>query len=385
MHDLRQNPSAWLKQAAWPLWLEHGVDRRAGAFHEWLDLGSLQCDAPYRRLRVAARQIYVFAKAARHGLPGADDVVRLGLAFLREHARQADGGYAWRFGLDNHPLDHTRDLYDHAFVLLALASAHDALRDPATDAEAGALVDFIERDFGYPQGGYRESIPDQLPRRQNPHMHLLEALIAAHRAFGGTRYFERASALIRLFLDRMFQAADGALPEFFDAALVPQRDERGRYVVEPGHHYEWIWLLDDYLKLARGQGGGIEADRIEDAIVRLFAFADTFGLDGATGLAWDAVWSDGEIRDRTFRLWPQTERLKAVACRPGLTRTSVNDCRALLGRFTQGVRDGLWRERMPESTQATGPVAPASSLYHLTCALLECERLEGGEPASGAD
>src|SRR5271170_7480034 len=101
----------WLEDCAWPLWLAHGVDWKRRAFHEHLDLASLQCRAAFRRLRVAARQTYVFSKAASHGMPGAREAVMLGLDFLRGPARLVEGGFAWRFDLDNMPIDRTRDLY----------------------------------------------------------------------------------------------------------------------------------------------------------------------------------------------------------------------------------------------------------------------------------
>src|SRR6516164_2633796 len=117
------NGLRWLTDHAWPLWLSHGIDWKRRAFHEHLDGSTLQCKAPFRRLRVAARQTYVFSHAARHGVLQAADAVALGLDFLRGPARLAGGGYAWRFDLDNRPVDATRDLYDHAFVLLAFAAA----------------------------------------------------------------------------------------------------------------------------------------------------------------------------------------------------------------------------------------------------------------------
>lgn len=55
---------SWLRHAAWPTWLEHGVDWNRRGFHEALDFATLACPG-LRRLRVAARQVFVFAKAAR--------------------------------------------------------------------------------------------------------------------------------------------------------------------------------------------------------------------------------------------------------------------------------------------------------------------------------
>jgi mannose/cellobiose epimerase-like protein (N-acyl-D-glucosamine 2-epimerase family) len=365
------NLSAWLAGQAWPLWLEHGVDWQTGAFHEALDPASLTCPATFRRLRVAARQTYVFSQAALAGIPRAEDAVALGIGFLRRHARQADGGYAWRFDLANAPVDQTRDLYDHAFVLLAYAHAAPVLPSAGLERDAAALLAYIDARFPHPTGGYRESLPDQTPRRQNSHMHLLEALLAAHEHFGGPDYIARAEGLVRLMLDRLMQQAEGALPEFFDAELLPLRDEGGRFAVEPGHHFEWVWLLDRHLRLSRAAGHATDEAAIEAAIATLMRHAEAHGIDAESGLVLDGIRSDGSVSERGFRLWPQTERLKAAACRPELARTGAAACMDMIHRYFESVPSGLWQERLePGGLVHTGP-APASSLYHLTCAMVE--------------
>jgi mannose/cellobiose epimerase-like protein (N-acyl-D-glucosamine 2-epimerase family) len=357
----------WLQARGWPLWLAHGVDWKRRAFHEHLDLTSLQCRAEFRRLRVAARQTYVFSKAASHGVPGAREAVVLGLEFLRGPARLAEGGFAWRFDLDNRPIDRTRDLYDHAFVLLAFAAAAGVVGAESLRPEAVALVDYICRNFAHAEGGYEESIPPAMPRRQNPHMHLLEALLAAHDAFGDEVFFVRAEQLVAIFLDRFFQAEEGALPEYFDAALAPQR-EAGRFLVEPGHHYEWVWLLDWYARSAAAAGWPAQLRHVSDA---LFAFADKFAVDPIAGLVVNGVWSDGEVRDGGFRLWPQTERLKAEARRKDAASDRLALALVALGKHFEGVRPGLWIERLDGCGHAAGDPAPATSLYHLTAALTD--------------
>jgi mannose/cellobiose epimerase-like protein (N-acyl-D-glucosamine 2-epimerase family) len=362
-------PTRWLNDHAWPLWLAHGVDWERRGFHEHLDLGSLQCRAEFRRLRVAARQTYVFSKAASHGVPGAREAVTLGLDFLRGPARLADGGFAWRFDLDNRPIDRTRDLYDHAFVLLAFAAAAPVVGAESLRAEAMAVVDYICRNFVHAAGGYEESIPPAMPRRQNPHMHLLEALLAAHDAFGGQVFFARAEELVRIFLSRFFQAREGALPEYFDAALAPQY-EAGRFVVEAGHHYEWVWLLDWYAHSAAAKGRPAHPE-IRHASDALFEFADRFAVDPITGLVVNAVWSDGELRDGGFRLWPQTERLKAQARRKSAASDHLARALVALGKHFEGVRPGLWIERLDAGGHGGGDPAPATSLYHLTAALTD--------------
>jgi len=356
----------WLTDHAWPLWLACGIDWRRGAFHEHLDFTSLQCHAPFRRLRVAARQTYVFSRAARYGVPRAEEAVALGLDFLRGPARLPDGGFAWRFDLDNRAVDLTRDLYDHAFVLLAFAAAADVVGADSVRGDAAALVDHMAMQFVHPGGGYLDSIPDTRPRRQNPHMHLFEALLAASEAFGGERFFNCASELAALFAARFFQAKEGALPERFDEALAPVRED-GRFLAEPGHHYEWLWLLHRYEAVAAAAGLPADPD-LQLAAGALFEFAERYGVDPASGLVANGVWSDGTVSDGGFRLWPQTERLKAVArrrpdCVPGVL--------SAIERHLAGVRAGLWIERIDASGHTIAEPAPATSLYHLTAAFTD--------------
>jgi mannose/cellobiose epimerase-like protein (N-acyl-D-glucosamine 2-epimerase family) len=54
----------WLHNAAFPLWLDRGVDRIHGGFHELLSLEAARSAADYKRVRVIARQI-ALASVAR--------------------------------------------------------------------------------------------------------------------------------------------------------------------------------------------------------------------------------------------------------------------------------------------------------------------------------
>lgn len=372
----------WLREAAWPLWLEHGVDWERGAFHESLDHASLTCPATMRRLRVAARQTWVFSHAARAGLPRAADAVELGLGFLSRHAAEPEGGYAWRFGLDNRPTDRTRDLYDHAFVLLALSGAAGLLGAAALRGEALALLGYIQDRFPHAHGGYLESLPPALPRRQNPHMHLLEALLAADEAFGDAGFAEAAEEVLALFLGRLLDPATGALPEYFDDVLAPHR-EGGRFVVEPGHHCEWVWLLRRHRDAAARAGrpaGPQDLAALDAAEAGLLRFVDRHGADPATNALRDELWSDGAVRSAGARLWPQTERLKAEILRPDATPARIAGALSALDAYLRCGTAGLWHERRGADGRLALEAAPASSLYHLTGAILFAEERLGACP-----
>jgi mannose-6-phosphate isomerase len=312
---------AWLTQAAWPRWLADGIDRKNNSFREALALDGSGCIADFRRLRVVSRQIYVFSKAYEQGVTGADEAVAIGLNFLGKHAAHAEGGYAWRFDLQHRSIDDTRDLYDHAFVLLAFASAATVVPNTDLRVKAEALTRWILGAFSHPAGGFLESLPPALPRRQNPHMHFLEALLAAHEAFGGTLFLDAAHDLIRLFRDRIFDRQTGTLPEFFDDDWNVRR-QRGLFLVEPGHHGHLV----------------------------------------------DVLGSDGSVIEAGARLWPQTEWLRAEHLRPdpdGARQQRAGQSVSSLLRA-----DGLWHERRGADGALWQGPAPASSLYHLTGAIL---------------
>jgi mannose-6-phosphate isomerase len=361
----------WLCDAAWPLWLQHGVDRARRGFHEELDLRNLRCEADFRRLRVAARQVFVFSEAHRVGLPGAAEAVEIGVDFLLRHARGEDGGYAQRFDLDGTVTDPTRDLYDHAFVMLAFASSAAVLPRDAMRRRALELIGYLDRHFAHPDGGYAESLPPALPRRQNPHMHLLEACLAAAESFGDDIFLTRAGELGGLFLDRLLHAATGTLPETFDDTLSPLR-EGGRHAVEPGHHCEWVWLLD-WLGRVPTPAARRRAE-LEDASARLARFVDRHGINPRTGTLLDEAWSDGTPKAARSRLWPQTEWLKAAVLRPDAEEAGIRAAHRALARHLRAPVPGLWHERLDERGEPLDQPAPASSLYHLTAGILVAHR-----------
>ncbi len=355
----------WLREAAWPIWLTHGIDRARGGFFEALDLHGKTCTATFRRLRVVARQTYVFSEAHRHGLQGADEAVHLGLAFLERQAMHPEGGYAWRFDLNHAAIDHTRDLYDHAFVLLALSSAVSVLSAETLRPKALALLHWIEASLPHPQGGYLESLPPALPRRQNPHMHLLESLLAAYEAFGDDIFIARAGNLVEVFATRLFDSTSGCLPEFFDDGLLPHR-EAGVFLVEPGHHCEWVWLLHRYQSLTAPNA------KLQDISGRMMRFVDLFGVALQHRDLIDSAGSDGTPIEASARLWPQTERLKAEFLRPDPDPVKQLEAVAALQSYLRP--DGLWHERRDRGGDFLDLPAPASSLYHLTAAILVTEK-----------
>ena len=125
----------WLLDHVCPFWLAR-IHDPAGGFFENLDALGAPVATPRRTTLVQARLTYVFSHAyLLSGDPAFGEAARHGLAFLMRAARAPDGGWFRAVSVDGATLDNTRDAYDHAFVLFALAwyyrATGDAHRDPA--------------------------------------------------------------------------------------------------------------------------------------------------------------------------------------------------------------------------------------------------------------
>jgi mannose/cellobiose epimerase-like protein (N-acyl-D-glucosamine 2-epimerase family) len=367
---------SWLFGTALPWWAVHGVDHDAGGFHERLDANRDAVVTAGKRAMVQARQIYVFAQAYLvNRLPEGRALARAGFDFLQAHCRHPDGGWRFRVARDGTPTDDTRDLYAHAFVLYGLAWLYRLDGDAAARALADETVAFLDRRMAHPRGGYHEALdgrgtPIAGPRRQNPHMHLFEALLEWHAATGDAAWRDRAAPLAPLFADRFCVA--GTLREYFDDALIPLPGEQGQ-VVEPGHHYEWAWLLLRYRALGGGDHTALGA--------ALYAFAERHGIDAASGGVIDIVAPDGTPTQRSRRFWPQTEAIKAHVARlettgdPAVAARLDRQADAFYRAHVDGAAAGAWREHLGPDGTLIVPELPASSLYHVTLAVAELARI----------
>src|SRR5687768_620421 len=75
----------WMFDAALPLWADRGVDA-AGLLHERLDFQGRPDLTAMRRMRVQARQLFVFAEAGMMGWRGpAEEIVTRGLEAFVAH------------------------------------------------------------------------------------------------------------------------------------------------------------------------------------------------------------------------------------------------------------------------------------------------------------
>ena len=372
---------AWLRDTLIPAWIARAVRPGRAGYIEMFDPADPDREpGPTRTTLVTARLIYVFSHAHILDTQGkALAAARHGFAFLRDACREGgQGRFLHSVREDGTPVDARTDLYDLAFVLFAMAWYYRATRDDQALAIADEVIGFIEREMAHPQGGFVEDTLGSLPRRQNPHMHLLEAFHALAEATGEQRWLDHADAIVRLARERLVDAGTGTLGEYFTDDWQPAPGAAGM-VCEPGHHFEWTWLLLHHCRLT----GDTQA---RDLAERLYGFAIRHGLDnGAAGplAAFDVVDRSGSITASTKLLWPQTEAIKAFLARIEFLGDADAAARldrhlASLFRWFVAPETGLWFNQVARDGTPAQTVIPVRVLYHLLLALAERERVRAG-------
>lgn len=382
---------AWMFDAAIPAWLSRGSDRVHGGPEESLTLdGKGPANLTFRRTRVCARQIYVMSHAALllQDIPGrqaqADAARHCALAYFEHFVAHMwmgpDQGWLRTIAPDHSRLDGTLDLYDQAFALFALGWLFRATQDARAPVLAHATLDVLEARLRHANGlGFHHEWPPSLPRQQNPHMHLCEAALVWAQMGSQPRFSALADEMANLCTRHLVRMPDGILPEFFDADWVPLAGQAGQRV-EPGHLFEWAWILAQHQKLT-GQNHG-------PVILALVQWAEQYGVDPLTQITFNAVHGDGGVIDRGSRVWPNTERMKgwigaheilgldpwpAVAGSAGL----------LLDRFLAPAPRGMWIDALDAQGAPSASQIPTSTFYHLFLAFAEMLRISSSPGTAG--
>lgn len=363
----------WMRTAALPLWATLGT-HAGGAFAESLTLEGRAIETR-RRARVQTRQLYVFARAGARDWAGPwRERVERGLdSFLTGYVRP-DGRVRNSLNPDGTVQDDAVVLYEQAFALLALSAVHAAgIETGRCETQAGAMLEHLLASR-LPGGGWRET--GDHPFQANANMHLFEAAQAWAARDVDPRWNGISDALAELALTRFIDADGGFLREFFDADWRPAAGEDGR-LVEPGHQFEWSWLLSRHA-LSR------DDDRAMAAAKRLYLHG-LRGIDPRRGVAVNELDDSLSIRSAHARLWPQTEWLRAALAMAELAEGSAREQRlaearkAAAGLSLYLRPNGTWRDKMEPSGVFIEEPAPASSLYHIIGAFDQvCAAAEAG-------
>ena len=154
-----------------------------------------------------------------------------------------------------------------------------------------------------------------------------------------------------LFERYMFTPETGAMCETFASDWSRHYPAR----TEPGHCYEWAFLLDA-LRRTTGRDTGSWCRRLVD-------WSERHGL--RDGLAVDVF----EETPETFRLWPQLERVRALSWlyREGSSAQSAIE--SVIARYLETGPAFGWVDQLRADGKPMNEAVPASMLYHLMTGL----------------
>ncbi|MFQ2154986.1 AGE family epimerase/isomerase [Aeromonas hydrophila] len=347
-----------------------------GLFAEGLDGAGEPLWQP-TRFRVQSRQIYVFSHAALLGWYEGGLLAERCARFGMRHFDDVAGNQLFSLNADGSPADSAVCCYEYAFALLAECWLYRLSGEQCWQQQAESRYQAIVRLFADPvYGGFHSSWPAGSLRSQNPHMHLFEALLVAAESFDDPRWQVRAHRLYQLFRQRFLEHA--LLREFFDERLLPTHPDSR--LIDPGHHYEWCWLLARYRALAQGWECGPSEREIDEGIAILTRFATVHG-HGPTGLVLDELTDDGRPHRATSRLWCQTEQLKALLA--AYERRGEAEIAHRIGEVVGRIFDyylmpalpGQWIDQVDVTGAPLAGHAPASTFYHLFVAFSELVRV----------
>jgi len=350
----------WCAIRALPYWAEHAQKPdKSWVEHLHLD-GSPDLDAE-RRWRVLARQVYVYAKASSLGWYDGKAIA------VSTYEKMQSVGFVHRVSPAGAITNPMRDLYDHAFYILAASSLYGLTKEKKYLEDAEALLEWIDATLAHPSGGWKETNEANLKsaRRQNPHMHLLEASLFLHGVTRNPKHLRYAQEVFALFEAHFYDANSHTVSEFFDADWRLESGVKGQ-TAEPGHAVEWIWLLGQY-----HQATGQDIAAYQNALYRAAQSRRRWFLN-------DEEDKSGDIRRDTKRLWVQTEVIKAhlaMAERgvPGARDMAAAVINALFPTYL--TYEGLWNDQINSANANIAKTIPVSTFYHILCMAAEIERI----------
>jgi len=355
-------------------WYSLFSDQKNGGFHERLSLPDTATLNADKRLLTQSRQIFTYALALQNGADKSDfpDLDEK-FAFLVKHFHTGVGGWCFSVSPTGQIKDAHYDLYGHAFVILAMAHYYKVTQSDEALKAMNQTLKFIERHFAEPQyGGFHEKLNARgdvknVIRRQNPHMHLLEACLSAYEYTDNEDFILLADKLVGLFYSHFCHGEKYTIYEFFNNDLSPHATEG--HQTETGHYFEWVWLLNKYNQLS----GKADKAKNNKTIKQLYRFVLKHGFDDTHNGIFNMIDTNGSPVESNKRIWHVFEGLKAAAIMKDAETQSK-----LLDLIKIYIKPGgkLWAETLSEDLQT--PLLdymPGTTPYHILYGIVEAKKL----------
>lgn len=271
--NLRAESQSLLESNILPFWATRMVDNERGGFYGRIDGHNiLHPDAPKGAV-LNARILWAFSAASRvlHSTPYRLLADRAYDYFMHHFIDRESGGVYWSIHADGTPLDTRKQTFAIAYAIyglteyVRLTNNQEALNAAIrlfNDLEAHAYK-FENEKMGKCKNGYLEALTrdwqpisdirlseqdENAAFTMNTHLHVLEAYTNLYRVYKDPRVAQQLRVLISIFVNRLFNPANGHLGLFFDNEWKPL-NEKMVNKFSPGHDIEAAWLLHEALEV----------------------------------------------------------------------------------------------------------------------------------------
>ncbi|MBM7035497.1 AGE family epimerase/isomerase [Vibrio ulleungensis] len=370
-----QSLARWMSQDVLPLWIDEGFNSTTGEFAESLELTNGKDPLLVRRGRTQPRQIFSMLLAHEMGLldEQALTIAEKGIEFLDTFSKLEDGTYTFGFDANQGTINHEFGLYKQVFVLFCYAVAARVTPNNKSLYEQRALdlYNVLKDKYKHPQIGFMEDTEGKKNLCSNPHMHMLEATLAWELVSDAPIWPTLSDELVTVATTHLISKETGALSEFFTPNWEVPSDAIDR-LVEPGHQFEWAWLLSDWARRRNSSD-------VKQTAKTLFDIGQRHGVDTERNLTLDQLNDDLTLRSASAHLWPQTEWIKASlalareaegAEKLRYLDQAVNGITAMKTYLNTEV-SGLWHIKQDDKGAFDSSPAQAGLLYHVLMALAE--------------
>jgi sulfoquinovose isomerase len=293
------------------------------------------------QLWITTRMTHVYGLAHLLGRPGARDLVQRGVdALLGPFHDDAHGGWYSHLDSSGEPRSTAKEMYGHAFVILAATTATAAGVDRA-DTLLDRALDVVERRFWDDETGTCRETWDRTWRNAEPYrgansnMHAVEAFLAAGAVTGDGTWTGRALRITSRLIHDVAREHGWRLPEHFSATwdvLLPYNEDQPTHRFRPygvtvGHLLEWSRLL---LHLDQALDHPPEWLLADASALFDTAVAIGWAADGHPGFVYTVDWADQPV---------VAERMHWVAAEGAMAAGA-------LARRTKGERFISWEGRL---------------------------------------
>lgn len=356
-----------------PNWAQYGLDNTLGFSYESLHQDWTVNAVGRIRLLTQCRQLYTFSHACliNHSSESQkllEPKLKPLFDFILERYYK-EGRWIFSLNDDLSEQNTDSDAYALAFVLLSFSFYYRVTKDKRAIEYITKTHQFLFDNMLSANGGFFESYPidKTQTRRQNPHMHLLEGYIAAYEATQQEEYKDAIAMLLSLVEAHFFDKKNKTLREFYTADW--QWHPETGHQVEPGHHFEWVWLLYKANNI-------LPNTEYTDIAQQLWLTATRHGIAPNGGIYNQIDGNTLLATDKEKRIWPITEYLKAITVMPiGLQEKQHRLESALHFMLTHYLLDkGCWNEYLDELNQAKTYPLSGTTGYHIFLGIVEVLR-----------